>query len=97
MFRKSKDDKNKAEAPEPSFSNLVLMLATGVYTSLGIVPDPITKKTNKNLPIAKSTIDLLDILRQKTKGNLTKDEEGFFLNILSDIKMKFAKIKNKEG
>jgi len=99
MFKKSEKQKTEEtiDVPEASFSNLVLMLATGVYTSLGIMPDPISKKTSMNLPIAKNTIDLLDILRKKTQGNLTKEEEGFLINILSDIKMKFASIKKKEG
>lgn len=100
MFEKKNTEKQSTEhqqVPEVSFSNLVLMLATGTYTNLGLVPDPLTKKTKKDLAIAKNTIDLLDILKKKTKGNLEKEEEGFFLNILSDLKMKYVEIKKKEG
>lgn len=98
MFKKKDKNQEKEEQqlPESSFASLILMLATGVYSHLGLVPDPLTKKTNKNLPLAKNTIDILDVLKKKTKGNLTKEEEGFFLNILSDLKMKYVKI-NKEG
>ena len=102
MFKKKKkkdetpNNKNK-QLPESSFSSLVLMLATGVYTNLGLIADPVTKKTKTDLPIAKNTIGLLDVINEKTKGNLTKEEEGFLLNILSDLKMKYVETKKKEG
>ncbi len=101
MLKKTKGgnkEKNDSQRiPEASFSNLILMLATGVYASLGLVPDPLTKEMKKDFKIARSTIDLLDVLKEKTKGNLTKEEEGFFLNVISDLKMKFAQINKKEG
>ncbi|MCK4235263.1 DUF1844 domain-containing protein [candidate division WOR-3 bacterium] len=100
MFKKKnkeKENNKHQQLPEVSFSSLILMLATGVYANLGLVPDPLTKKTNKNLTLAQNTIELLDILKKKTKGNLTKEEEGFFMNIVSDLKMKFVELKKKEG
>ncbi len=102
MFKKKKkknetQNNNNKQLPESSFSSLVLMLATGVYTNLGLIADPVTKKTKTDLPIAKNTIELLDVLNRKTKGNLTKEEEGFLLNILSDLKMKYVETKKKEG
>jgi len=105
MFKNKKKNKKKnkesqdaqnQQLPEASFSSLILMLATGAYSNLGLVPDPVTKETKTNLSIAKNTIDLLDVLKKKTKGNLTKEEEGFFLNILGDLKMKFVETKKKE-
>ncbi|OQX52548.1 MAG: hypothetical protein B5M53_08220 [Candidatus Cloacimonas sp. 4484_209] len=96
MFKKSKKGEEQ-KLPEASFSSLILMLATGAYAHLGLVEDPLTKKVNKNLPLAKNTIDMLDVLKKKTKGNLTKEEEGFFINILGDLKMKYVEIKKKEG
>jgi hypothetical protein len=100
MCKKGKNGnkgKNQQEVPEASFSNLVLMLATGAYSQLGLVPDPLTKETKVDLAIAKNTIDILNILKKKTKGNLAKEEEGFFLSILDDLQMKFIEIKKKEG
>jgi hypothetical protein len=102
MFKKKKKkDKKEGDSQQPlpdtSFSSLVLMLATGVYANLGLAPDPLTKEVEPNLPLAKSTIELLDVLKKKTKGNLTKEEEGFFIHILTDLKMKFVEIKKKEG
>lgn len=102
MFKKKKKkDKKEGDCqqqlPETSFSSLILMLATGVYSNLGLAPDPLTKETEVNLPLAKSTIELLDVLKKKTKGNLSTEEESFFINILSDIKLKFVEIKKKEG
>lgn len=100
MFKKKQEaekGKSQQEAPEASFSNLILMLATGAYSQLGLVPDPLTKETKVELFLAKNTIDLLNILKKKTKGNLNKEEEGFFLNILKDLQMKYVEIKKKEG
>jgi hypothetical protein len=100
MFGKKKakkEGKSQQEVPEASFSNLVLMLATGAYSQLGLVPDPLTKETKVELALAKNTIDLLIIIRKKTKGNLSTEEKGFLDNILKDLQMKFVEIKKKEG
>ena len=50
-----------------------------------------TKQTVKNLPLAKQTIDLIGMLKEKTKGNLTSDEEKLMENILYDLKMRYVK------
>ncbi len=100
MFKKkqeAKKEKSQQEVPEASFSSIILMFATGAYSQLGLVPDPLTKETKVELALAKNTIDLLAILKKKTKGNLSKEEEGFFLNILNDLQMKYVEIKKKEG
>ncbi len=99
MFGKKKKGKEKIqqEVPEASFSNLILMLATGAYSQLGLVPDPLSKETKVELALAKNTIDLLIILKEKTEGNLSTEEKGFLENILNDLQMKFVEIKKKEG
>jgi hypothetical protein len=45
----------------------------------------------KNLPLAKQTIDLIGMLKEKTKGNLTSDEEKLMENMLYDLKMRYVK------
>jgi len=100
MFGKKeteKEGKTQQDVPEASFSNLILMLATGAYSQLGLVPDPLTKDTKVELELAKNTIDLLVILKKKTKGNLSTEEKGFLVNILKDLQMKYVEIKKKEG
>lgn len=95
--KETKEGKTRQEVPEASFSNLVLMLATGAYSQLGLVPDPLTKQTKVELELAKNTIDLLAILKKKTKGNLGTEEKGFLMNILNDLQMKYIEVKKKEG
>jgi hypothetical protein len=53
--------------------------------------DPATGETQKNLPLAKQTIDLLGLLREKTRNNLTPDEENLYDHLLYDLRMRYIK------
>lgn len=84
--------KNKEEPQQSaSFSSLVLMLATGVLQHLGAVENPITKKKEKDLSMAKLTIDTLAVLKDKTKGNLERDEETLLEKLIYDLKMNYLR------
>ncbi|MBW2057041.1 MAG: DUF1844 domain-containing protein [Deltaproteobacteria bacterium] len=85
--------REEAPLPEINFSNFIFSLSTSALIHLGEIPDPVTSKPNKNLPMAKQTIDILGILQEKTKGNLTSDEETLIRNILYDLRMRFVKAK----
>lgn len=82
-----------SENLEPSLSTLVLSLASSATFSLGLAPDPNTQKTEKNLEMAAFNIDLLEMLRSKTKNNLTKEEQAFLDLVISDLQMKFVQVK----
>ena len=58
---------------------------------LGAIPDPNTGKTEKDLPLAKQTIDLLGVLREKTRNNLDSEEENLFDHLLYDLRMAYIK------
>jgi PBP1b-binding outer membrane lipoprotein LpoB len=94
---KETEQEKKAEAkeapplPEVSFSTFVYSLSTSALVHLGEIPEPITEKMNKNLPLAKQTIDILGILQEKTKGNLNQDEENLLNNFLYDLRMRYVK------
>jgi len=77
--------------PKPSFLMLVVGLATQVSMNLGEVPNPVTGETARDLEHAKYTIDLLGILKEKTKGNLTEEEHRALEMTLYDLRMKFVK------
>jgi hypothetical protein len=77
--------------PEINFINFMLSLATSALMQLGEIQDPSTKETFKNLPLAKQTIDLVAMLMEKTKGNLTPDEEKLMEQILYDLRMRYVK------
>jgi hypothetical protein len=78
-----------------NFISFVLSLAGAIQIHLGIIPNPQTGKTEKNLQLAKETIDLLDVLKEKTKGNLTKDEEDLFDHMLFECRMKYIEENKK--
>ena len=77
--------------PEPSFSLLVSGLASQVFISLGEVENPGTKKKEKNLDQAKYTIDMLNILEEKTKGNLASNEKQLLDSLLYDLRMRYVR------
>jgi hypothetical protein len=76
--------------PEVSFSTLIFSISSSVLLHFGEIPDPETGEKKKNLPIAKHSIDVLSMLEEKTKGNLTEDEEQLLTNILYDLRMKYV-------
>ena len=75
-----------------TFSTFVLSLNTAALVHLGEIPYPITNKKQVNLTLAKQTIDTLEMLREKTKGNLSLDEEKLLQSIIYDLKLKFLKL-----
>lgn len=75
-----------------TFSTFILSLNTAALVHLGEIPDPITNKKQVNLTLAKQTIDTLEMLREKTKGNLSLDEEKLLQSIIYELKLKFLKL-----
>ncbi|WP_028840633.1 DUF1844 domain-containing protein [Thermodesulfobacterium hveragerdense] len=75
-----------------TFSTFILSLNTAALIHLGELPDPLTNKKEVNLLSAKQTIDTIEMLKEKTKGNLTLDEERLINAILYELKLKFLKV-----
>lgn len=88
---KKEGQKREVPLPEVTFSNFVFSLTSQALIQLGEIQDPESRKSLKNLPFAKQTIDLIGMLRDKTKGNLTKEEEALIDNALYDLKMRYVK------
>jgi hypothetical protein len=77
---------------EPAeFTTFVITLSTSAMLYLGEIPDPDGNKVEVNLPMAKHSIDLLVMLREKTKGNLTAEEQKLLDQMVYDLRMKFVK------
>jgi len=76
--------------PEIDFSTFILSLATSALMHLGEVPHPDTNGPVVNLPLAKQTIDIIGMLREKTRGNLSPDELQLLDNLLCDLRMKYV-------
>ena len=77
--------------PEIDFSSFIFSLSTSALFHLGEIPDPVTQKSEKDLPLAKQTIDILGILKEKTRGNLTPEEEKLMENILTDLRWRYIR------
>ncbi len=94
----------EAKYDEARFLALISGLSSGAMQHLGKVVNPLTGKIERDLDAAKGTIDLLRMLREKTKGNLTEREERTLtslissvqLNYLDEIKAEAEKAKEKE-
>ncbi len=80
--------------PEVNFPTFVISLNVSALYHLGAIEDPETKQKEKNLPMAKQTIDILSMLEEKTKGNLTDDEENLLKNMLYDLRILYVKEKS---
>ena len=77
--------------PEIDFASFIFSLSTSALLHLGEVPDPVTQNREKNLPLAKQTIDILGILQEKTRGNLTSEEEKMMETLLTDLRWRYVR------
>lgn len=79
--------------PEISFNALVVSLATSAAVHFGDVVDPATgRKLPPNPAAGGDMLDLLAVLAEKTRGNLTPDEERFLTRVLQELRMRLAEI-----
>ena len=81
----------EAPLPEINFSSFLFSLGTSALMHLGEVPDSLSEKIDRNLPLAKQNIDLLGMLREKTRGNLTPDEEKLLDHLLADLRWRYIR------
>jgi hypothetical protein len=72
------------------FIEFVLMQAQQIALMLGQIPGPDGKPMEPNLPIARIFIDQLEMIREKTRGNLTKEEEDVLTKVLADLQLAFV-------
>ncbi len=77
--------------PKIDFSTFILSLNSSALVQLGLMEDPATGQKGKNLPLAQQTIDTLVMLEEKTRGNLTPDEENMLKNIIYELRMLYVK------
>jgi hypothetical protein len=77
--------------PEINFPTFIASLNASALVHLGVIEDPVSGKAEKNLAMAKQTIDILSMLQQKTIANLTPDEEAMLKSILYDLRILYVK------
>jgi len=81
--------KNISGLPEPDFNFFITTLALQASIAIGDIPNPNTNKKEESLNQAKLLIDTLDILKEKTKGNLTSEENKLLENVIYELKMRY--------
>ena len=77
------------------FATFILSLSSSAAYHLGLAPHPEKDDSCLNLPMARQTIDILSILKEKTKGNLTDEEERLLSEILYNLRMAFVRESKK--
>jgi hypothetical protein len=80
------------ELPAIDFLTFVVSMSHSVLLHLGDAPDPATGTREKHLPLARQTIDLLAMLQEKTRGNLSGDEERVLSQAVYDLRMRFVEV-----
>ena len=88
-------EKKETEPFQIDFSAFIMSLTSSAFYHLGDMPDPSTGKTETNLPAVQQTIDMLIMLREKTKGNLKEDEIKLIEQLIYELQVKYV-AKTKE-
>jgi len=89
--------KTARSLPEASFTVLVSSLMTQVLFALGMIEDPNTHKRYRDLELAKHNIDMLAMLEEKTKGNLTEQEKRALDEALYEVRMAYVRVAQGAG
>jgi hypothetical protein len=94
---KEESSSTQAVPPRPpiDFPTYILSYYTQGLVLLGEVPNPYTNKKEEDVEAARHTIDILSMLEQKTKGNLSKDEQQLLESVLYELRMKFMAKTNR--
>ena len=88
---KKTDDQAYPPLPEVNFSTFIVSLSTEILFHLGEIAHPGTGERQKNLVLAKHAIDTLAMIQEKTKGNLTEEEQKLLESMLYDLRMCFIR------
>lgn len=75
--------------PPASYPMMLTTFATEAMMAMGQIPNPATQQAEVNLEHARYAIDMLEVLREKTKGNLTTEEETMQRDLLHQLRMAF--------
>jgi len=85
------------EKNEMMFIQLVSMFQAAALQQMGKIKNPVTDKVERNMEQAQLSIDLIDMLKEKTKGNRSVDEERFLSSVLQDLKLNYVDELAKEA
>ncbi len=88
---------NESQMQKAMFLQLILQFQTAAMIGMGKIKNPVTDKIERDMEQARYAIDMLDMIKTRTKGNIDSDEEKFLEQILKDLKLNFVDEKNKDS
>jgi hypothetical protein len=99
MTQSEQEKRTAADVPLPGgdFRLFVQKLGYQALIAMGVVENPLTKSRDANLGHAQTVIDDLMMLREKTKGNLSDEEEQHISGVIGDLQRHYVMLKQKEG
>lgn len=80
----------RQELPPINFSTFIISLSTQALMHLGEMSNPVTGQVEKDVEVAKQTIDIIGMLGEKSKGNLDETEEQLVREVLYNLRMKYV-------
>ncbi len=81
---------NNADTPKIDFATFIISLHTSTLINLGAVEDPTGQNKEINLELARQNIDMIEMIEEKTKGNLDENESNILENSLFDLRMRYV-------
>ena len=75
-----------------TFEHLVMSLSTTALLQMGMVEDPEAGRLPPDLPAARQTVDLLGVVMEKTRGNLTDKEQAMLEQVLAELRMAYVRL-----
>jgi hypothetical protein len=90
--KKQEEKQARGPLPEGNFAALVSMLTTQALFALGLLKVKGQEEKEPDLEMAKYNIDILETIQEKTKGNLTKEEETVLANTLNELRMGYVRV-----
>jgi hypothetical protein len=88
--QKNSPDEKEAESFQVDFPTFIMSLSSSAFYHLGDMPDPTTGKKELNLPAVQQTVDMLNMLKGKTKGNLKEDESKLLEQLIYELQVKYV-------
>ncbi|MGB7592440.1 MAG: DUF1844 domain-containing protein [Terriglobia bacterium] len=85
------------EDESSGFETLVSYLSTTAMFQLGLIPGPSGEHIPADMPNAKRTVDLLEVLQEKTKGNLSASESRLLQDVLYELRMSFVEMQKRQA
>jgi hypothetical protein len=89
-YRQTAKAADSGQMPKLDFSTFVMSLSSTVLVHLGEIPDLQTGQAAVNIPLAKQTIDILGMIQEKSRGNLTCEEQRLIRDLLFELRVKFV-------